>query len=159
MGGNLSVQSGGARPIKVIKDEIAVEEAKNIQDDALLERLSAELDAARAQKNELESAINLSNLEHNDARTAELTAELNALVADDVPDVEENSASVSTLPNNTNEGDKERVANENVLNDETRAKLEKCKERPEMPEGEDEKTVEETKESIRCRTGRLIPMS
>lgn len=147
MGGNLSVQSGGARPIKTIKDEIAARMADEVRDDALLERLSAELDSALAsKKNELETGIEQAIRELNDAKKVELSAELQALIEGEPDKPSIPNTSINAQENTDNEEEKE----EEELNENTKAKLEKCKEREITGKnGETKKEIKETQESIK----------
>ena len=153
MGNELSSQSGGARAIKVIQDEIAAETAKATPDDARIATLRGELDAALARKKELEETIK--HPETSADEQATLNAELTALTLGiseenrggsvDVQKegVEENTATVSTNTKNI-PANIEAIPN---TSDELKAKLEKCKERQSE---EDETTdIEKTQESIK----------
>jgi hypothetical protein len=171
MGGSNSVMSGGARSLKTIQDELAAEKRKSPPSTEDISRLTEEYENALVHKKTLEDTIKHPGTDSDtknrlEEELAKLTENYNENIngSDSVEVVpnnnngnnelnrnnisengELNTASVAGIPNN-NEN--------NELNDETRAKLEKCKEKESKS---DEDTATENLEKIQESIKKNVP--
>jgi len=143
MGGSNSVMSGGARSLKTIQDELAAERSKSPPSAEDISRLTEEYKNALAHKKTLEDTIKHPG---TDSETKQRLEEELAALTQDYNENINGSDSVEGVPNNNNNENNELNGKNisenkelnntslagmpnNELNDETRAKLEKCKEK------------------------------